>query len=51
MPCVVNIFMGIAKGMACKLGFVQIDTGDVLLLYFDGITEAQNMGEDFFDEE
>jgi len=46
-----GIPLGITKGLAWKQGVVQIDPGDALLLYSDGITEAQNAQEDFFDEE
>lgn len=43
--------LGIVDGMAWEQRVVQMDPGDVLLLYTDGITEAQNADEEFFDEE
>lgn len=49
---------GVALGMAKGEAFnkvsqeekIQLDKGDVLVLYTDGITEAQNENEEFYDE-
>ena len=43
--------LGILDGGAWQLRVVQLDPGDVLLLYTDGITEAQNAHDAFFDED
>ena len=43
--------LGILDGGTWQQGTAHIAPGDVLLLYTDGITEAQNAQEDFFDEE
>ena len=43
--------LGIVDGMTWEQRVVQLDPGDVLLLYTDGITEAQNAAEEFFDED
>ncbi len=43
--------LGILDGVAWERRIVQLEPGDVLLLYTDGITEAQNAQEEFFDED
>jgi len=39
------------KDIAWEQGSVQVGTGDVLVLYSDGVTEAQDVSEDLFEEE
>jgi sigma-B regulation protein RsbU (phosphoserine phosphatase) len=39
------------KDIAWEQGSVQVGAGDVLVLYSDGVTEAQDLGEEFFEEE
>ena len=43
--------MGILDGATWQQQTVQLAVGDVLLLYTDGITEAQDAEGSFFDEE
>ncbi len=43
--------LGILDGATWQQGTIHIAPGDVLLLYTDGITEAQNAQEAFFDED
>ncbi len=43
--------LGILDGVTWEQRVVQLEPGDVLLLYTDGITEAQNAQEEFFDED
>ncbi len=43
--------LGILDGGTWQQRVVRLDPGDVLLLYTDGITEAQNAQEAFFDED
>ena len=43
--------LGILDDGTWQLGVVHLAPGDVLLLYTDGITEAQNAQEAFFDED
>ena len=43
--------LGILDGVSWERRIVQLETGDLLLLYTDGITEAQNAQEEFFDED
>ena len=43
--------LGILDGGTWQQGTAHINSGDVLLLYTDGITEAQNEQEAFFDED
>ena len=43
--------LGILDGGTWKQGTTHIAPGDVLLMYTDGITEAQNAQESFFDED
>ena len=43
--------LGILDGGAWQQRVVQLDPGDLLQLYTDGITEAQNAQEAFFDED
>ena len=43
--------LGILDGGTWQQGTARINSGDVLLLYTDGITEAQNAQEAFFDED
>lgn len=43
--------LGILADMDWGYGAVEIQPGDVLILYTDGITEAQDEAEDFFGEE
>ena len=43
--------LGILDSMIWEQRAVRLDPGDVLLLYTDGITEAQNSQEEFFDED
>jgi len=45
-----GISVGLFADGNFKQGVVQIDPGDVLVLYTDGITEAQNAQGDFFGE-
>ena len=39
------------KDIAWEQGSVQVGDGDVLVLYSDGVTEAQDLREEFFEEE
>ena len=43
--------LGILDGVTWGQKVVQLGPGDLLLLYSDGITEAQNGQEQFFDED
>lgn len=43
--------LGILDGVTWQQKVVQLAPGDVLMLYTDGITEAQNAQEEFFDED
>ena len=43
--------LGILDGVTWENRVVHLAPGDVLLLYTDGITEAQNAQEEFFDED
>ena len=43
--------LGIFDGAAWQQKSVRLDPGDVLLLYTDGFTEAQNAQAEFFEEE
>ena len=43
--------LGILDGVTWEQRAVRLAPNDVLLLYTDGITEAQNAQEAFFDEE
>ena len=43
--------LGILDGATWQQQTVHVAPGDVLMLYTDGITEAQDAHEDFFDEE
>jgi serine phosphatase RsbU (regulator of sigma subunit) len=43
--------LGIFDDQTWSRGNIQIDPGDVLILYSDGTTEAQNMDQDFYGEE
>ncbi len=43
--------LGILDGVTWEQRVVHLSPGDVLLLYTDGITEAQNAQEAFFDED
>ncbi len=43
--------LGISKGETWKKSSLQIEPGDVLVLYTDGITEAKNQQEELFGEE
>ena len=43
--------LGMIEGMIWEQRAVRLAPGDVLLLYTDGITEAQNSREEFFDED
>jgi sigma-B regulation protein RsbU (phosphoserine phosphatase) len=43
--------LGIIDGMTWQQKSTQINPGDILLLYTDGITEAQDAQEAFFDED
>jgi sigma-B regulation protein RsbU (phosphoserine phosphatase) len=45
-----GIPLGIFKEQTWKQGIVQLDPGDILVLYSDGITEAQNIDKCFFGE-
>jgi sigma-B regulation protein RsbU (phosphoserine phosphatase) len=46
-PPVLRVF----KDIAWEQNTVQLSPGDVLVLYSDDITEAEDTQEDFFDEE
>ena len=46
-----GIPLGILDGASWTKGSVDLAPGDVLVLYTDGVTEAQNAQEAFFDEE
>ncbi|NIO68863.1 MAG: SpoIIE family protein phosphatase, partial [Anaerolineae bacterium] len=43
--------LGIAKGVTWEQGVVQLAPGDMLVLYTDGVTEAQDGQEAFFGKE
>ena len=43
--------LGILDSGTWQQGTAHINSGDVLLLYTDGITEAENAQEAFFDED
>ena len=45
------VALGIIDGGTWQQKVVHLSPGDVLLLYTDGITEAQNAQEAFFDED
>lgn len=38
----INPFVGMVEGLAYRAGEVQLEPGSVLLLYTDGVTEAEN---------
>jgi sigma-B regulation protein RsbU (phosphoserine phosphatase) len=40
--------LGIYSDLKWDVGTVQIDPGDILLLYTDGVNEAQNIDEQFY---
>jgi sigma-B regulation protein RsbU (phosphoserine phosphatase) len=40
--------LGITEGMTWKLGSVRFQPGDLLVLYTDGVTEAENACHEFF---
>jgi sigma-B regulation protein RsbU (phosphoserine phosphatase) len=40
--------LGISKGMSWKISSVQFQPGDLLVLYTDGVTEAENPCHEFF---
>jgi sigma-B regulation protein RsbU (phosphoserine phosphatase) len=42
--------LGIVEEASWEQGVVTINPGDVLLAYTDGVTEAQNEGEEFYGE-
>ena len=42
--------MGLFEDASWKQEFIQFAPGDVMALYTDGITEAQNMEQDFYGE-
>ena len=43
--------LGIFRDQTWSQGVVQLDPGDVLVLYSDGVTEAQNVNKCFFGED
>ena len=43
--------VGAKKGLAYKEDSVSVSEGDVLLMYTDGVTEARNRAEEFFEEQ
>jgi sigma-B regulation protein RsbU (phosphoserine phosphatase) len=43
--------LGIFEDQTWKRGLVQLDPGDVLVLYSDGVTESQNVEKSFFGED
>jgi len=49
--CCSGLPLGIFEDQTWKQGTVQIDPGDVLVLYTDGITEARNDDIGFFGEQ
>jgi serine phosphatase RsbU (regulator of sigma subunit) len=46
-----GLIVGITESPQYDEGLVRLEPGDRLVLYTDGITEAQNAAGDFFDEE
>lgn len=40
--------LGAAEGMSWKVNSVRFQPGDLLVLYTDGVTEAENAGHEFF---
>ncbi|MGD2155836.1 MAG: PP2C family protein-serine/threonine phosphatase [Anaerolineales bacterium] len=43
--------LGIFEDQTWKRDLVQLDPGDVLVLYSDGVTESQNVEKSFFGED
>lgn len=43
-----GLLIGVRKGVAFEEGEIQLQTGDLLILYTDGVTEAQNESGDMF---
>jgi len=43
--------VGAREGLAYKEDSVSVSEGDVLLMYTDGVTEARNRAEEFFEEQ
>ena len=43
-----GVALGCLEGMTYRCGELQLEPGDLLLLYTDGITEAMDASEDFF---
>lgn len=46
-----GMILGITKGIEFEEKITPLEAGDVLVLYTDGITEAENMSGDFFGRE
>ena len=51
LPTTENLVLGIAPGHEYRNGEIRLAPGDVLFLYTDGITEAQNSNDEEFGEE
>lgn len=50
LPKVGGIIVGAIPDMSYKTGSFRLEPGDTLVLYTDGVTEAQNVAGDFFGE-
>ena len=45
-----NLVLGVMEGMPYTSGSLQLEPGDTLVMYTDGVTEAENMEHDQFGE-
>ena len=43
-----GLLMGVKQGVSFEEKTIDVDSGDILLMYTDGVTEAQNAQEEFF---
>ena len=51
MPVPISIVIGYMKDVKYKSLMVQLNPGDTVFLYTDGVTEAENQQQDLFSDE